>query len=193
MKYCSECGAPVARKKQEPDLRERMVCTGCNLVHFENPRVLVICLAHWDGRLVMCRRRHDPAAGLWISPGGFVENGETLQAAAARELAEEAGVIVDPVELIPYSIASMPYLCEIYISFRVHISKPTLRAGEESLEVGLFSEADMPWDRIAFSGPDNWFRQFFEELRSGKFSLHLSEFSNETRTRRSFPMEVAKG
>jgi ADP-ribose pyrophosphatase YjhB (NUDIX family) len=48
-----------------------------------------------DGRVVLVKRRHEPAAGTWSLPGGAVEVGETAQAAVAREIREETGLIVD--------------------------------------------------------------------------------------------------
>lgn len=47
-----------------------------------------------DGRLLMIRRGHPPAEGTWSLPGGRVEPGETLAAAATREVAEETGLTV---------------------------------------------------------------------------------------------------
>ena len=84
MKFCSECGAKVAATFDSSDQKERLVCSGCGTVHYENPKILVVCAASWEGRLLFCRRAHEPGRGLWMLPGGFMENGETLQQAAVR-------------------------------------------------------------------------------------------------------------
>ena len=70
-----------ARKKHTYDYPRPAVTVDVVLVTQEpRPRVLLI------------RRRHDPGAGCWALPGGFVDEGETLEAAAARELQEETGM-----------------------------------------------------------------------------------------------------
>jgi 8-oxo-dGTP diphosphatase len=48
-----------------------------------------------DGKVVLVKRRHEPAAGTWSLPGGAVEVGETARAATAREIREETGLVVD--------------------------------------------------------------------------------------------------
>lgn len=52
------------------------------------------------GHVLLVRRRNPPDAGLWGYPGGHVEAGETVLAAAARELHEETGVLAEPVMLL---------------------------------------------------------------------------------------------
>jgi 8-oxo-dGTP pyrophosphatase MutT (NUDIX family) len=165
-----------------------MVCRRCAAVHYENPKILVTCLAHSNQRLAMCRRRDNPAAGLWITPGGFLELGETLQAASAREAAEEAGLIVDPGKLIPYGIASLPDLGEVYVAFRIEIPMPILKAGPECLEACMFADEDMPWDRIAFSVPEQFYRLFFQEQKAGQFSFHVSNIRGDARQLCSYPI-----
>ena len=56
------------------------------------PEVCVGAVAVVDGRLLLIRRGHGPAAGEWSVPGGRVEGGETLAEAVVREVAEETGL-----------------------------------------------------------------------------------------------------
>ena len=60
------------------------------------PALAVLAVVLHEGRVLLVRRRNPPDAGLWGYPGGHVEAGETALAAAARELAEETGVLADP-------------------------------------------------------------------------------------------------
>jgi 8-oxo-dGTP diphosphatase len=59
---------------------------------------VVILTRERESRVLLIRRKHDPFAGLWAIPGGFVDMDETLEAAARRELQEETGVQTDALE-----------------------------------------------------------------------------------------------
>ncbi len=52
------------------------------------------------GRVVLVRRANEPLRGRWSLPGGLVEVGESLAQAVAREVCEETGLVVEPIELI---------------------------------------------------------------------------------------------
>lgn len=64
------------------------------MAHF--PRLAALAVTLRGDHVLLARRRNPPDAGLWGFPGGHVDPGETALAAAARELAEETGVIATP-------------------------------------------------------------------------------------------------
>jgi ADP-ribose pyrophosphatase YjhB (NUDIX family) len=173
MKYCSHCGHQVALRWMEIDRRKRHVCLGCGKVHYENPKVLVLCLAHWGSHLLMCKRALRPQLGMWSVPGGFVETGETLEEAASRETLEETGVELDPRQLEPCFLASLPHINEVYVGFRAELAhRPHLRRGPESLEVAMYQESDLPDKQLAFGSVlTDYYRRFFGQLRSAQFSV----------------------
>jgi 8-oxo-dGTP diphosphatase len=53
-----------------------------------------------DGRIILIRRRNEPFKGAYALPGGFVDIGETVEAACRREVLEEAGVVVGALRLV---------------------------------------------------------------------------------------------
>jgi ADP-ribose pyrophosphatase YjhB (NUDIX family) len=179
--FCSHCGHSVRLRWIEQDQRERFVCDGCGRIHYENPRVLVSCFAYWQDRLLMCRRAHAPAVGLWITPSGFVEKGETLEGAAVRETLEETGVRIAPDLLDLYSIASLPDISEIYVAFRVCLPvEPILVPGPESLDVALQTEAEIPWNDLAFRDAlGDYPSHFFRHLRNGSFPIHKIQLRSD--------------
>jgi len=101
-----------------------------------------------EGRVLLIRRGKEPLKGRWIVPGGTVELGESLEAALVREMEEETGLMVKPVELltvfdrvewldgrVAYHYVIADYLCE-YVS-------GTPRAGSDALEVALADPAEL--------------------------------------------------
>ena len=77
MNFCSRCGARVVQRIPDGDNLQRWVCESCNTIHYENPRMIVGCVASWEGKILLCKRAIEPRYGLWTVPAGFLENGET--------------------------------------------------------------------------------------------------------------------
>ena len=113
--YCSHCGAPVDLLVPPGDTLPRHVCTQCGLIHYQNPRMVVGCIAEWEGRILLCRRAIEPQLGLWTLPAGFMENSETTADAAARETLEEACAKVSIDRCLHWSIfrTFIRYTCSI--------------------------------------------------------------------------------
>ncbi|MEM7502017.1 MAG: NUDIX hydrolase [Pseudomonadota bacterium] len=147
MKFCSNCGARVAREVPAGDNRERWVCERCRYIHYENPKIVVGCVPEQDGKILLCRRAIEPRRGYWTVPAGFMELGETLAQGAARETLEEACADVR----IGHFFASVDVLDagQVHVFFTAELVGDH-RAGEESLETKLFPKSELPWDEIAF-------------------------------------------
>ena len=98
-----------------------------------------------DDRIVLVRRAIEPGYGLWVFPGGYVDRGETVTAAALREAREEAGLDVRLDGLI--NIYSYPGRPIIIIVYTASISAANCRIDEESLEARLFTRCGHSLDR----------------------------------------------
>jgi NADH pyrophosphatase NudC (nudix superfamily) len=79
---------------------ERLVCSACAFVFFLDPKLAAGCIFEVDGGIVLLRRAIAPAVGKWVFPGGYVDRGEAVSAAAAREVLEEVCLRVVPTALL---------------------------------------------------------------------------------------------
>lgn len=173
MKFCSSCGAPVTLKIPAGDTLSRHVCDACHTIHYQNPRLVVGCIAEWEeDRILLCRRGIEPRHGLWTVPAGYMENGETTADGAARETLEEANARVEIGPL--YALYNIPHISQVYILFRARLLHEDVRPGLETLEVRLFREADIPWEGIAFASIRNALRQYYADRRNGEYRFHTA-------------------
>jgi ADP-ribose pyrophosphatase YjhB (NUDIX family) len=102
-KHCPRC---AARRTSEADA-VRFVCDACGFVYYYNVAVSsAVLILDAEGHALFIRRARDPGRGKLAMPGGFIDRGETAEAAAVREVREEAGVKLDGVEFL----ASFPNL-----------------------------------------------------------------------------------
>ena len=173
MKFCSACGSgAIALRIPAGDSLPRYVCPACGDIHYQNPKIVVGCLPEWEEQVLLCRRAIEPRRGLWTLPAGFLENGETIEAGAARETLEEASARVAMGEL--YTVISLPYINQVYMMFRARLVDLDFGPGPESLEVRLFTEDEIPWEDLAFRTITRTLRNFFLDRKLGIFRAHVS-------------------
>ncbi len=156
----------------EGDSLPRHICFACGVIHYQNPKIVVGCIPEWEEKILLCRRAIEPRQGLWTLPGGFMENAETLTQGAERETLEEANARVQMGDL--FAIYNLPHINQVHIFFRAQLLDLDFEPGIESLDVRLFSEEEMPWDKLAFRVIGEPLKRYFEERRQGKLGFHIS-------------------
>ena len=179
MKYCSECGKSVVHRIPDGDNRPRHICEHCDVIHYQNPKLVVGCLPIWQDQVLLCKRAIEPSYGLWTLPAGFMENQETLEEAALRESREEANANLE-IESI-YSVISLPHINQIYVLYRAKLLDLDFYAGSESLDVQLFNEEDIPWEQLAFKTISNTLKHFYRDRKQNNFSIYTGIISKRNR------------
>jgi ADP-ribose pyrophosphatase YjhB (NUDIX family) len=173
IRHCPRCGAGVSFIVPEGDNLPRHVCGACGHIHYENPRLVVGCVAEFAGRILLCRRAIEPRLGFWTLPAGFMENGETTAAAARRETWEEAGarIVIDA----PFAMISIAHINQVHLFYRARLTSPDYFAGEESLEVELFSPESIPWGELSFRSVAICLERYLADRQCGQYGFHESE------------------
>ena len=162
MAYCRMCGSRL--EWADVDGRRRERCSCCGAIAYRNPAPVCLAVVEHRNSIVLVRRRVDPLSGYWAPPGGYVECGESLADAVAREVGEECGlaVVVDRV-LGVYSRADVNV---IIVAYGAHSLGGEPRAGDDALEVALFPPGGLPRQSPPASGEalDLWFFSVIDDV-----------------------------
>jgi ADP-ribose pyrophosphatase YjhB (NUDIX family) len=173
MKFCGNCGAGVVKRVPPGDTLPRWVCDACGEIHYQNPKLVVGTVPEHEGRLLLCRRAIEPRYGYWTLPAGFMENAESVVDAAVRETLEEAGALVEIGA--PFSMISVPAVNQVHVFYLARLRGLEFKPGEETLEVGMFTEAEIPWEQVAFRTVAATLRYWFADRGRGAFSFHAED------------------
>ncbi len=174
IKHCKNCGAAVVyRVPDDGDTKERAVCPACGTIHYENPLNVVGTVPTLGDRVLLCKRNIEPRWGKWTLPAGFMELGESTAQGAARETVEEAGAQFEMGEL--FSVMSVIRVGQVHLFYRARLLNDVFDPGHETIEARLFTEAEIPWDEIAFRTVKETLVFYFADRKTGNYSLHHSD------------------
>ncbi|MGI9238808.1 MAG: NUDIX hydrolase [Woeseiaceae bacterium] len=189
MNFCSECGSRVSLQTIAGDHRQRFVCESCGETHYQSPSVLVAAYVCVGEKILWIKRGIPPAVGKWAMPGGFMENDETPEAAAARELEEETGIVVDPESMVLVSVSSILHVAQTHLVYRCHLDEvPEFSATEEATECGWHNEDSLPWDELAFPTIEPHVRQVYRWLRNGNYGIRVGFIDENGSQYRVYPL-----
>lgn len=169
MTYCSACGSALPAAAG--------FCTGCGADNRHHPKLLVACFVHCGPRLLWMRRALAPQKGFWAIPAGFMESGESMVEAAARETREETGVVLDPAQLSLFMMGTISFISEVYVAFRGAAPDLACSIGPEALDAQFFSRDELPWDEIAYPQANHSILAAYDNIESGRFQQYHCEMT----------------
>jgi ADP-ribose pyrophosphatase YjhB (NUDIX family) len=172
IKHCKQCGTAVEHRiPDDGDTKIRAVCPQCKTIHYVNPLNVVGTIPVWGDKVLLCKRNIEPRFGKWTLPAGFMEMGETTAQGAARETDEEAGAQFEMQEL--FSMVNVARVGQVHLFYRAQLTSDQFQPGIETQEAMLFSEADIPWDELAFRTVKETLERFFADRKAGSFGFHV--------------------
>ena len=133
--FCAVCGAPTVPQRAGWGRR----CERCEAEHFPRVDPVVIMLAEHQGRVLLGRQPRFPPRR-YSALAGFVEPGETIEGAVAREIFEEAGVRVRNVRYVMSQ--PWPFPSSLMIACTAEAEDDAIRLDEKELEHAFWASAD---------------------------------------------------
>lgn len=146
--FCPRCGGALELRTLKAGEPQRLVCRACGFIFFQDPKVATGAIFSLNGGIILVQRAIEPRCGKWVFPGGYVDRGEPLEAAALREVKEESGLDVRLTRLL--GAYSSPGNAVILIVYAGEVTGGTLRTDDENQDIRPFPPAEIPWDELAF-------------------------------------------
>lgn len=122
-----------------------LTCPACGAAvkQYRNPFPTVDIIIELDNQIVLIKRKNPPHG--WALPGGFVDYGESLEAAAIREAQEETGLLIHNLQLLGcYSDPARDERMHTITAVYVAQANGTPQAADDAAELDLFQPAELP-------------------------------------------------
>lgn len=166
-RFCPRCGGPLTSRALKESEPPRLVCDACGFVFYLDPKIAACTICMVEGGIVLLKRSIEPRLGSWVFPGGFVDRGESVPAAAIRETLEESHLRVTLTGILDvYSFTSSEVVVVVYAA---EVVGGTLTAGDECSEAQAFPPESIPWGELAFESTRaalrDYIRRFFPRVR----------------------------
>lgn len=151
-RYCPRCGKSTIAS----DTGKSVQCWLCGFLLFSNVAAAVgAIIPDQRGRVLFVRRARDPRKGKLAAPGGFVDAGESVESALAREVKEETNLDIVSANYLTSSSNNYHYCAVTYPTTDLYFvckvrSFSTLAALDETESVALLSLDEIEQDQIAF-------------------------------------------
>lgn len=161
--HCPRCASDLVVGVVEE--AERLHCTACNLVIYDNPAPTACAVMFQDGCVMLTLRGIEPAIGKWDLPGGYIEVGEDPQDALHREMAEETGLSIEITELqgIYLDTYGDGGTDTLNICYRARATDGDPVPASDVVEIRWFEIEAIPWGDLAFRNT----REALEALVAG--------------------------
>lgn len=164
-RFCPRCGGSLVPRILRAGHSPHLACQACGFIFFLDPKVATGAIFSLNGGIVLVQRAIEPSRGKWVFPGGYVNRGEALEAAALREVKEECGLDVHLTRLLgAYSSPGNPV---ILIAFVGEVTGGSLAVDEEGLAVRAFAPAEIPWGELAFPSTALVIRDYLALMQKG--------------------------
>lgn len=150
-KYCPACGG----QELAHDHGKAVRCGGCGFVYYQNMAAAVAGILEYEGQIIAAVRGKEPSKGMLDLPGGFIDWGETAEAALRREVKEELNLELGSVRFLTTAANSYLYKGVLYPVLDVAFVCPVsslegIEARDDVAEYRLLRPEEVELEAFAF-------------------------------------------